>query len=219
MTVRAPELDVYRIIHEGTRILGLPLEPSVVIDFVRYIEILKTWRTRTNLTSVKNDADIAILHFLDSMTIFKVIPYGTRFRILDVASGAGFPGLVIRIADSSKEVALLDRDPKKIVFLKHVAAELGLESIEYLNVDLRTFLDGSNQPMFDLVVSRAFSSSPEILDTFSKSLNPDGHMIRMAGPRCAEKPFPLRHFRQSASWQGKLPFSSHFRRVILYERA
>ncbi|MEW6113763.1 MAG: 16S rRNA (guanine(527)-N(7))-methyltransferase RsmG [Thermodesulfobacteriota bacterium] len=198
--------------------MEIPVRESAVELMLRHLELVREWRARIDLTSVKSPSDLATLHFLDSLTIFKVLPIDVSLELLDVGSGGGFPGLVLAAVDATKQVTLMDRDPAKIVFLKLVTRELGLSNVRFLNVSLDTLVTRPKPPPFEAVVSRAFSSDPAILQRLSLVLSPEGHLVRMAGPSSLGEPFQIEGFREVRAWEGTLPFSDRFRRVILYER-
>jgi len=198
--------------------LWVPVRESAVALMLRHLELLREWRARIDLTSLDSPPDIATRHFLDSLTVFKVLPIDVSLELLDVGSGGGFPGLVLATVDATKQVTLMDRDPAKIVFLKHVTRDLHLSNVRFLNVSLDTLLTRPKPPLFEAVVSRAFSSNPGILQRLSVVLSPGGHLVRMAGPSSLGRPFRIEGFREARSWEGTLPFSDRFRRVILYER-
>jgi 16S rRNA (guanine527-N7)-methyltransferase len=207
--------DPTAIILQGAERLGLGVNKSAVSKMVRHMYLIRDWNKRVNLTAITDVLDMAVLHYLDSLTVFKVLPR-RDLRILDVGTGAGFPGLVLRAAESSLKLTLLDRDIKKIVFLKHAAREMDLSGIDFLNVRLEDLF--YQPPTFDLVISRAFSSDLSVLDEFHKLLSGAGYMIRMAGPASLEEDLRMDHFVKSDIWEGELPFSDTFRRVILYRR-
>jgi len=217
MTRQNPTLNAYEMIIQGCRILGIPLQNEPVKKMIRHMELVRTWGTKINLTAVKEPQDMAVLHFLDSMTVLKVIPRGRGGRLLDIGTGAGFPGLVLSTADETLNVTLLDRDPKKIVFLKHVARELALTRIAFLNMALTNLLHEGTINRFDFVVSRGFSSNAAVMDGLHLLLNTGGSIIMMTGPSFPEK-FTLKNFRLTQSWEGILPFSKKFRKVSRYRR-
>lgn len=201
------------IIREGAHILDIELDSQAIDRMLRHMELILEWRKHVNLTALTDRAEIAILHFLDSLTVFKVIPK-RDLHLLDVGTGAGFPGLVLRIVEENLKLSLLDRDPKKIVFLKHAARDLGLGGIQFLNISVQKLL--KSPQTFDGIISRAFSSDPKILDQFHLLLPVGGYLIQMSGPAFANISGNLPHFLEQHVWQGILPFSQHFRKVILY---
>jgi 16S rRNA (guanine527-N7)-methyltransferase len=210
--------DAAKIIEDGARILGVSLEPHMVSGMLRHMSLLLEWQRRVNLTSLTDTLEVAIFHFLDSLTLFKIIGREYGLRILDVGSGAGFPGIVLKVVETRFALTLLDKSAKRTVFLKNLVRELGLREVSFLNTQLAVVLKNPPARPFDLIVSRAFSSHPEVLDSFHVLLKPEGRLLRMAGPASMSEEFRLSRFTPAAEWSGTLPFSSHFRRVIAYSR-
>jgi len=182
---------------------------------IHHLDLIRNWGTKINLTAIEDPRDMAILHFLDSLTVFKVIPVGSRLNILDIGSGAGFPGLVLRTADETLHVTLLDRNPKKIVFLKHAARALNLTKVDFVNMCLQNFVVHPSAGQFDRIVSRGFSSNITVLDGLHSLLAPKGRLITMTGR--SSKELALNNFRLIVSWEGFLPFSNRFRKVSVHE--
>src|SRR3990172_8233880 len=135
--------DPVEIIRQGSRLLEIPVTNEAVSKMMRHMELLMEWGSRVNLTALNNPRDIAVFHFLDSLTVFKVVPRGIALRVLDVGSGAGFPGIVMRSADESINLSVVDLNPKKVVFLKHVARELNLSGVRFLNSLVQDFMDNA----------------------------------------------------------------------------
>ena len=215
MTPLKPPLDPYELILQGCRILGIPLQDSAAHKMIHHLDLIRNWGTKINLTAIKDPRDMAVLHILDSLTVFKVIPLGSRLNILDIGSGGGFPGLVLRTADETLHVTLLDRDPKKIVFLKHAARALNLTNVDFINMSLKNLLLDPSAGQIDCIVSRGFSSNIAVLDGLHSLLAPKGCLIIMKGP--SSEKLPLRNFRLTELWGGILPFSNRFRTVSLHQ--
>ncbi len=210
--------DPAGIIEQGCQILGIKLAPGVTSKMVRHLGMLLEWGRKINLSALKQPEQIAILHFLDSLTVFKVLPKELALNILDVGTGAGFPGLVLKTAEETFQLTLLDRDPKKIVFLKYVAKMLDLHGICFLNTPFKNLVINPEPSRFDVLISRAFSSNAELLDSLHAVVRPRGLLVRMAGPASLKEDFNLKHFHYVKHWEGTLPFSSHFRIITLYRK-
>lgn len=208
--------DPRDIIEESCRILEISVPTNLNEKILHYLSLLGQWNRRINLTSLTDPIDITIFHIVDSLTVFKVMPQGSGFRILDVGTGAGFPGIVLKIADPDLNLTLLDKDAKKIVFLKYVARELGLTDLIFLHSTLEKLFRHPMSFLFDVVVSRAFSTDSSLLTLYTSLLNPGGSVIRMAGPGDTLHGNPPVGLREEQIWEGSLPFSSHFRRVTRY---
>lgn len=208
--------DPLALIRESCDILGIELSEDGAVRMRQHLLLLIQWRECINLTSLTDPMEIAVLHFIDSLTVFKVISQRSVLRILDVGTGGGFPGMVLKSVQPSLDMTLLDRDARKIVFLKYVARELGLTDITFLHTGLASLLKLPVSPPFDLIVSRAFSSDPLVLNSFSRLLVSGGSLVRMTGPTDSVHSSCLPNFRIQQLWEGILPFSSHYRRVYRY---
>lgn len=218
MIRRNPMPEPRDIIVKGAQSLGIPLDNRAVDRMMLHLTLLMEWGKKKNLTAIRDPKEIAIRHFLDSLTVLNVIPEGNPLTMLDIGSGAGFPGVVIRTARAAFQLTLLDRDVYRIVFLKHLVGKLGIEGVRFLNSTLEALPNDPNFPRFDIIVSRAYSSDPIFWDDLIPLVNPGGSIIRMAGPSFDEAGFVLRNFRLTARWSGELPFSDYSRTVLRYER-
>lgn len=139
-------------------------------QFERYAHYLQIWNNQMNLTRIVDTEEIYHYHFLDSLKISEVIDFSSLATIADVGTGAGFPGIPIKILYPHLRVLLIEVHQKKISFLNHVIQELGLENIEVCSLDWRTFLRTTREPI-DLFLARA-------------SLRPE-ELVRMFKPGCA----------------------------------
>lgn len=139
------------------RAFGFRLTPTQEQLFNAYARELVAWNLRANLTSIAEPHEIQVKHFLDSLTCFLAIPDGLPLRtVLDVGSGAGFPGLPIKIYDPSLEVTLLESVAKKTDFLRHVAKLLDFQGLRVINGRAEALgQDPAHREAYDLVVARA----------------------------------------------------------------
>lgn len=198
--------------------LGLQLSRTTARKMVRHAHLLLEWNEKVNLTRIVDPTGMAVLHFLDSITVFKVISPGTAYSVIDIGSGAGFPGIVLGTVDPSLQITLLDKDPRRIVFLKHLVSRLDLKGIKFANVSLSTFLRDCNGIGFDVAISRAFSSDGAVIDSLHGLLNPSGRVIAMLGPAFTHQLPSVQKFDICDSWEGTLPFLNHSRRIIVFKK-
>lgn len=128
MSVSALHRPALRALQEGAHRLGIPLTSRQIDSFSRYWDTLREWNRRVNLTSARALEDAERVHFLDSLTVALALPSAVREggRLVDVGSGAGFPGLALAIALPGLRVALVEAIGKKVVFLRHCVETLGL---------------------------------------------------------------------------------------------
>ena len=173
------------ILYEGASRLGVELSGEAAGLFMRYLEELKTWNRKMNLTGLKNDRDIIINHFLDSISAARFVPEGAR--LLDIGSGAGFPGIPLKIVSPALTVTLLDSSHKKVMFMREIARELRLEGISAVWGRAEDEGNGMERRSFDCVISRAVGQVHDILKLSAPYLAPGGRIILMRGRRGGEE--------------------------------
>jgi len=201
------------LLASGARLLDLSLPKTALPIFERYNQYLSSWNLRLNLTSLTKAPDIAVLHFLDSLTVLKVLPPGVS-SLLDVGTGPGFPGLVLKIARPGLSLWLLDTDPKKIVFLKQLVAYLGISNVRFLSSPILELPLQAFKSAFDAVVARALALPSLYLSKISLFLKPSAVLIRMLGPGSLMGSLDIAGFMPVAYWSGYLPFLPVYRRLV-----
>lgn len=206
------------IVLEGSQLLGLELDRPAAEKMLEHLRLVEEWGKRTNLTALSGLCEMAVFHLLDSLTVFKVLPKGQQKTLADIGTGAGFPGLVLKIADNGLQVALVDYDPKKIVFLKHVVRRLELSNVTFVALRLNSLLAQPGTKSFDVVVTRALSSDPSFFSSLSPLVGPSGSLVKMAGPGSSPEEFEVPGFRLVDRWDGTLPFSTSSRTVCRYAK-
>jgi 16S rRNA (guanine527-N7)-methyltransferase len=174
---------------DGGLQLGIPLSPHTVARLVLYLQELIRWNAKVNLTGLTTERDIISKHFLDSLAACKVIAPdpglirpGPGRRVLDVGTGAGFPGLVLKLQDQDLAVTLLEPSQKKAAFLHHMIGLLGLSGVTVLTQRLEQLAGPDYEGHYDLVTTRAVR--PELILTQApRLLAPGGHILLFrAGP-------------------------------------
>ena len=153
--------------------LAVPSVAPVVLS--DYVELLHKWNRRYNLTAVREPAEMLRKHVLDSLT---VAPYLRGERLLDVGSGAGLPGIPLAVAFPQRRFVLLDSNGKKIRFVTHALAVLGLKNVEVVQARAEDFRP--TEP-FATVISRAFASLVDFLEQTAHLSAPMGRWLAMKG--------------------------------------
>ncbi len=162
---------------DGASALGIHIDKFAAGQFAVHATELSVWNRKINLTNIKDPLEIAIKHFLDSITPVQMIPGGAS--VLDIGSGAGFPGIPLKVMMPSSPVTLVDASRKKVNFIKHVIRTLQLQNTEAYQVraeEVKRAWPKEQHPDvhgFDVIVCRALSA----LDSF----------VRMALPLLAER--------------------------------
>jgi len=167
-----------RLIIDSAHELGIQINEDVTAQFSAHASELINWNRKINLTAITNPRDIAIKHFVDSLAPAGCVPEGAR--LLDIGSGAGFPGIPLKILKPSISVLLIDAVGKKINFLKHVLRNLGLENIEARQIRTENLLKGAGQSIsFDVIISRALSDLAPFVKSALPLLSRQGTIIAM----------------------------------------
>ena len=166
--------------------LGITLSEMQLKQFYTYMNLLIDWNKKINLTAIVEPNEIILKHFVDSLTILKYISDGTK--IIDVGTGAGFPGIPLKIAKPSIEIVLLDSLQKRINFLEEVIKQLNIEKIKTIHSRVEDFgKDQKYREKFDMATSRAVAN----LSTLSEYLLPlvkvGGKVISMKGSFIGEE--------------------------------
>ena len=151
----------------GAAALGVSLDDSQVEQFRLYHRELVSWNSRTNLTAVIEWSEVRTRHVLDSLSAAAAIPEDIlRGGVaVDVGSGAGFPGLALKIAFPDLDVTLIDSTSKKTAFLRHVSRQLGLDGVVVLTGRAEDLAHRSDlREGFDIVLSRAVARLPVLAE-------------------------------------------------------
>jgi 16S rRNA (guanine527-N7)-methyltransferase len=151
--------------------------PFMVARFLRYRQELLDWNTRFNLTAITDPEEILIKHFLDSLSLLLVYNEPLA-RLLDIGSGAGFPGLVLKIVHPDWQVTLLEATGKKVTFLRHMIELLQLTGIEAVHERAEELGHKAEyRASFDVVTARAVASLPTILEYAAPFCRVGGQII------------------------------------------
>lgn len=153
------------LLADGARdLLGLELSPEQLAAFAAYAALLREWNERFNLTAIIDDPGIQVKHFLDSLTVLPVLPPGP-LRLADVGTGAGFPGLPLKLARPELEVTLIEATGKKLAFLEAVIAALKLEGVRAVKARAEEIgQDAAHRARYDVVAARAVAELPVLLE-------------------------------------------------------
>jgi 16S rRNA (guanine527-N7)-methyltransferase len=172
------------LLMEGCLRLGVPCSPHVACRLVLYLQELVKWNAKINLTAIDTELEIISKHFLDSIAAFRIFEARPGLRVLDVGSGAGFPGMVLKLQAPDLLVTLLEPSSKKAAFLHHLAGVLGVPGIKIETKRIEEVKEGT----FDLITSRALT--PEIVLAAAPQLLSEGGNVLLYRVKPLEIPPP-----------------------------
>ena len=164
-----------QLLRDGLTALGLPTDGIPAL--VRYADLLVEKNKVMNLTAITEPADIAALHFLDSAALLTLADFRNK-TVADVGTGAGFPGLPLRIVEPSIRLTLLDAQNKRIEFLTEVCEDLGLHDAECVHQRAEEFA-ADRRESFDLVTSRAVAALPLLCELCLPLVKVGGYFVAM----------------------------------------
>ena len=168
------------LLKDGAAALGLELAPGVLEQFGFYLTELKRWNARINLTALRTDRDIVVKHFLDSLAVLPFL--GDAPSLADLGSGAGFPGLALKLARPDLSLTLVEAREKKTAFLEYLVSCLHLTGVEVVQAHLTPALARRWGPRFAAVVSRAAFPLARFLKLAAPLLLPEGLAAALKGP-------------------------------------
>ena len=158
--------------------LKINLNKEQLEKFVIYAQELIQWNKTFNLTKITVPEEIAIKHFIDSLIVCLVLE-DMNLSLLDVGSGAGFPGIPLSIVCPDLKISLMDSSRKRVNFQKHILRQLNIKSVQVFHK--RFDLKNNISDTYDIIVSRAFTNINKFVQTGNCLLNKNGTIICMKG--------------------------------------
>ncbi len=162
-------------INAGSAALDQSLATGAADQLATLLEELARWNERVNLTAIRKVPDMVGGHILDSLSVRSQLHGST---ILDVGTGAGFPGLPLSIVEPERHFELLDSNGKKLGFVRHVIGELGLNNVDTVKARAEEYAPGER---FDTVIARALAAIPQIIKWSGHLVKEDGVLLALKG--------------------------------------
>lgn len=191
---------------------GVKARPEVCRAIREYVDLLVKWNQRVSLTSIRDPAAIVGRHFAESLFAIEAVPLRCD-RLADVGSGAGFPGLALKLALPDTEVILIEANARKAAFLAEILQALRLRSVRIVRE--RTEQMKLEGPIADCVTSRATGQFKGVLRWSARALDVDGIIVLWVG----EGNVSAIRSIEGWSWRAPIPIPKSERRVLLVGRA
>jgi 16S rRNA (guanine527-N7)-methyltransferase len=202
-------------IKAGAASLRQDLPDGADVKLARLLTELEHWNTRINLTAIRDPQDMVSGHILDSLAVRPMI---SGSRVLDIGTGAGFPGLPLAIVEAQIEFRLLDANGRKISFVRHVIGELGLANASAIKARIE---DYAPDERFDTVIARALASVPRLLELAGHLVRDEGVLLALKGKYPATE---LEQIKEISGWKYDVTdltvpgLESHARHVVCLRR-
>jgi 16S rRNA (guanine527-N7)-methyltransferase len=168
-------IELFEQLHEGLIEMDQPLNRQIETQLIRYIELIAQWNRVFNLTAIRDLDTMVTRHLLDSLAIRSYIKGKT---ILDVGTGAGLPGIPLAIVMPEHQFVLLDSNQKKTRFLQQTCYQMRLRNVRVVHERVE---EHRADPLFDCVISRAFSTLRDFLTLSQHLVKPNGQVLAMKG--------------------------------------
>ena len=160
--------------------INIILDEDKLNKLDKFYHLLINWNKKINLTTITKEEDVYLKHFYDSLTLIKVIDLNQNLKVLDVGTGAGFPGIVLKIVFPNLKITLLDSLQKRINYLNEIIKELRLNNIETVCIRAEKFTKIHHEE-YDLVVSRAVAHLKILSEITFACLKVNGYLVAMKG--------------------------------------
>lgn len=205
--------------------IGVTLTEEQIHQFLRYYELLVEWNGFMNLTAITDYDEVMKKHFVDSLSLIKTFDVTKKAKVIDVGTGAGFPGLALKIAYPNLQVTLLDSLNKRINFLNEVITQLGLTGVETVHGRAEDFAKPDKlRGKFDLCVSRAVANMSTLSEYCLPFVKVGGEFISYKSEKISEeletatKAISILGGKFDRSTEFNLPDSDIYRNLVVIKK-
>lgn len=175
--------EIADLLLQGANELGIHLGTEQISQFEAYCALLSTWNEKFNLTAIIDPQEITLKHFIDSLTVIKHFDIKPGAHVIDIGTGAGFPGIPLKIARPDISLVLLDSLQKRTHFLEAVVDELSLSSVTVIHGRAEEVgREAKYRELFDIAVSRAVAPLSILCEYCLPLVRVGGYFIPMKGP-------------------------------------
>lgn len=202
--------------------LNIDINEELYSKLYRYYELLVEWNSKFNMTSILEENDVFLLHFYDSLCLYKSVNLNEKKSLCDFGTGAGFPGMIIALVFNNVNVTLVESNQKKCNFLEFVSNELGISNVKVICSRIEEF-SAKNREIFDIVTCRAVTSIPIIIELSTSSLKVDGLLCPLKS-ECEEEVKKYSYLEKEFGLElinfikYNLPINDAFRSIPVYKK-
>ena len=162
---------------QETKRLGIEIDKEKEDKLQKFYKLLIEWNQKINLTRITDEQEVYEKHFYDSLTLSKVVSLEEEKTLLDIGTGAGFPGIVLKICYPNLKITLIDSLLKRVNYLNEIIKELDLKEIEAIHTRAEFYKQENKK--FDIVTSRAVAKLPKLLNYALPFLKKEGIFVAM----------------------------------------
>ncbi len=208
--------------YKELELLGISLSDIQKKQFEDYYKLLVEWNQKMNLTGITEKEQVYLKHFYDSATLVKVIDLNKEDTLCDIGTGAGFPGVVLKILFPNLKVTLVDALNKRILFLNHVIEILKLKNIETVHARAEEYAK-EHREKFDVVTSRAVSSLSTLIEYSVPIVKVGKYFIPMKGDiaqeiKASERSIGLLSVKLECQEKFVLPVENSTRTILKFRK-
>ena len=216
-------MDFNKKLDEKLKLIDINISEDEIENFKIYMKLLLEWNEKINLTAITNEDDMILKHFIDSLTIKKYM--SENEKIIDIGTGAGFPGIPLAIMNKNNEITLMDSLNKRIVFLNDVINKLKLTNVKAIHSRAEELARNKTyREKYDVAVSRAVANLSTLVEYMLPFVSVGGKCICMKGPNIEEE---LKNAKNAIKELGgeitkienfKLPESDNERNIVIIKK-
>ena len=166
---------------------GVQLDKTAIERFDAYARLLKEWNEKINLTAITDPLGITVKHFADSLSVFKYCSFPQNSKVIDVGTGAGFPGVALLIARPDLQLTLLDSTKKKLTVIENILSEIGLNAELLHSRAEEAGQNGNYREKYDFATARAVANLRELSEYCLPFVKRGGCFISMKGASAPEE--------------------------------
>ncbi len=213
-------MKIEEILKKGIKEFGIDIEHDKILKFKEYLKLIKKWNEVINITAIKNEEDIIIKHFIDSISSSMIIKYKDQ-SVIDLGTGIGFPGLPLKILFPELTMVFVDSLKKRATILGNICKNLEISKYLILNDNIEKIgHQKEHREKYDIAISRAVASMGTLIEYGIPLLSQKGRLVLYKGPNVenSEKALITLKAKIVENVEFILPLSNSKRKIIVVEK-